>query len=55
MLGFNSLSEYPISTIAQVRVLWESDIIPQTVWGNIAVDSDIWTPYVNAPTTRTES
>jgi hypothetical protein len=55
MLGFNSLAEYPISTIDQIRVLWESGIITQTDWQSITVASDIWTPYTISPTTWTET
>lgn len=53
MLGFHSLSEYPISTLFQIRILWESDIITQETWNPASVGSTSWTPYSAAPVTWT--
>jgi hypothetical protein len=53
MLGFHSLSEYPISTIYQIRILWESDIITPETWNPANIGSTSWTPYSVASFTWT--
>lgn len=53
MLGFHSLSEYPVSTIFQIRVLWESDIITPDTWNPDIVGSTSWTPHSVGPITWT--
>jgi hypothetical protein len=53
MLGFSSLAQYPISAIAGIRLLWESDIITPETWTPHTAGSASWVPYSTTSVTWT--